>query len=472
MKSDPRLPVRAGKLLRVRAVWMVPLVLGSVVIAVMTAVYISAVADPVSHLRGLPVGLVNQDQGATIGSQHLDVGAQIASGLQASPAVSDPLSLQPQTLSQAEAAMDDDGLYATVVIPPGFTADLLTVSGIARTSTGAHTVPTVEILTNLRAGTVSSQLATAILQPALAAASHQVGQRLVASIPPASRTPAATLYLTDPIKVTTTQYRPLPNNAALGLSAFYIALLTMMCGFLGGVIVNNVVDSALGYSTNEIGPRWRQRRPLPINRWQTQLVKWPVVVVLTAVLTAIELLVAAGVGMDTPYPLLLWVYMWLCAASVGVGTIVLFAAAGTFGQLIALLLFVYAGLASAGGTVPIEALPGPLRGLSNVEPLREILAGTRSIMYFGARADAGLAHGALAAGLGLLLWVILGAAIVTWYDRKRFYRLDPDVIEYVDAAIAQHQARRAAPGRSGTAPRGDRDDRDDQEEDGDEQSGG
>src|SRR6185312_1329342 len=41
VKPDPRLPVRAGRLLRVRAVWMVPLVLGSVVIAVMTAVYIS-----------------------------------------------------------------------------------------------------------------------------------------------------------------------------------------------------------------------------------------------------------------------------------------------------------------------------------------------------------------------------------------------------------------------------------------------
>ena len=461
MNSDPRLPVRAGKLLRIRAVWAIPLILGSIVIAVMTAIYISAVADPVSHLRGLPVGLVNQDQGATIKSQHIDIGAQIASALQASPAVSDPLTLEMKTLPQAQEAMNDDGLYATVVIPPGFTADLLTVSGIGPARVGARTVPTIEILANQRAGTVSSQLALAVLQPALALASHQTGQHLISLIPPGSRTPATTLYLTDPITVTTPQYRPLPNNAALGLSAFYIALLTMMCGFLGGVIVNSVVDSALGYSTNEIGPRWRQRRPLPIDRWQTQLVKWPLAAVLTAVLTAIELLVAAGVGMDTPYPLLLWLYMWLCAASVGIGTIVLFAIAGTYGQLIALLLFVYAGLASAGGTVPIEALPGPLRGLSNVEPLREILAGTRSIMYFGARADAGLTHGALAAGLGLLFWLALGGAIVNWYDHKRFYRLDPDVIAYVDAAIAEHQARRAGPGRSDSAPR---DDRGDQEE--------
>lgn len=260
--------------------------------------------------------------------------------------------------------------------------------------------------------------------------------------------------------MTTTDYQPLPNNAALGLSAFYIALLTMMCGFLGATSVNSIVDSALGYATNEIGPRWRQRRPVPIDRWQTLLVKWPLVVVLTAVLTALVLIVAAaGLGLDTPYPALLWAYMWLCAASIGIGTIVLFAMAGTFGQLLALLLFVYAGLASAGGTVPVEALPEPLRTLSYAEPLRQILLGIRSIVYFGARTDAGLARGTLAAGLGLILWLVIGTAVVKWYDRRGFYRLHPDVLEYIGTAIADHEARRAAagvdePGRPRKPPHG------------------
>jgi hypothetical protein len=79
-------------------------------------------------------------------------------------------------------------------------------------------------------------------------------------------------------------------------------------------------------------------------------------------LTTVMLAVADGrLGMYAPYPALLWLHAWLCSTSVGLGAIVLFAVAGSYGQLIALLLFVYAGLASAGGSVPVEALPGILR---------------------------------------------------------------------------------------------------------------
>lgn len=116
--------------------------------------------------------------------------------------------------------------------------------------------PQVEILTSERAGTVGTELATSILQPALAAASRQIGQHLAVLAPAGP----AKVLLASPVTVTTAQYRPLPAGTALGLSAFYLALLTIMCGFLGATIVNSVVDSALGYATNEIGPRWRQRR--------------------------------------------------------------------------------------------------------------------------------------------------------------------------------------------------------------------
>jgi hypothetical protein len=253
------------------------------------------------------------------------------------------------------------------------------------------------------------------------------------------------VLLADPVTVTTMQYRPLPDNAALGLSAFYIALLTIMCGFLGATIVNSVVDSALGYATTELGPRWRQRQPVPINRWQTLLIKWALVAVVTAAATAVMLLVAWGVGLDMPYPWLLWAFAWLCAASAGIGTIVLFAVVGTYGQLIGILLFVYAGLASAGGTVPIEALPGFLHLLSYAEPLRQVLAGTRSILYFDAQGVAGLTRGTVAAAAGLLFWLVLGAVVVRWYDRKRLYRLQPDILAHVNQSVQEYRAKQAAP---------------------------
>jgi len=458
---DPRLPVRAGRLLRVRAIWVIPLAVASVVVAIMTGLYIASVVNPLAHLRGLPVAVVNQDLGATVGGQHLRVGQQVQAGLLASPAVSGRLSLEVSTLAQAEQAMSRDDLYATLVIPPGFTASLLNVAGLPVADAAAEAAPQVEILTNERAGTVGTQLATGILQPAVAVASRQIGEHLATLAPAATQTGATRVLLANPITVTTTQYRPLPAGAALGLSAFYIALLTIMCGFIGATIANSVVDSALGYATTEMGPRWRQRQPVPINRSQTLLIKWTIIAALTAVLTAIMLAVAWGLGMDAPSPVLLWAYTWLCAASVGAGTIALFAMAGTYGQLIAMLIFVYAGLASAGGTVPVQALPGFLRALSNIEPLRQVLAGTRSIMYFGAQADAGLTRGTLAAGLGLLFWLALGTAIVRWYDHKHFYRLHPETLAYVNKVVQDRKAEKATPApapattAAATAPSGD-----------------
>jgi YhgE/Pip-like protein len=423
---------------------------GSLVVAAMTALYIASTTDPLAHLSGLPVAVVDQDQGTTVGAQRVDFGRQIESGLLAAPAVTDRLRLEQLTLPQAEQAMDRDALYATLVIPPGLTANLLTATGLRP---GAVAVaPQVEILINQRAGTVGTSLATGILQPALAVASRQIGRHLAPLVPAGSAAPATRLLLADPVPVTVVQYRPLPNNAGLGLTPFYIALLTLLCGFIGGGIVNSVVDSALGYASTDLGPRWRQRQPVPINRWQTLLVKWSVIAVATAVLTAVMLLVAWGVGMDMPWPWLLWVFTWLCALSVGVGTIALFAMAGNYGQLIGLLIFVYAGLASAGGTVPVEALPGFLRALSYVEPLRQVIEGTRSILYFNAQGVAGLTRGTVAAAAGLLFWLVVGGFVVRWYDRRGFYRLRPEILAHVNQSVQDFHAKEAEQAEQAPAP--------------------
>jgi hypothetical protein len=399
--------------------------------------------------------VVNQDRGAAVGPQHLNVGRQVQAGLLASPAVSGKLRLELLTLPEAEQAMQRDGLYATLVIPRGFTASLLNVAGRHVPGAAGVAAPQAEILTNQRAGTTGASLATGVLQPALAVASRQIGRHLATLVPPGAQTGATKVLLADPVTVTTAQYRPLPPNSALGLSAFYVALLTLMCGFLGAAIVNSVVDSALGYATNEVGPRWRQRRPVPINRWQTLLVKWAVVVPLTAVLTALVLAIAAGaLGMDAPYPGVLWAFTWLCAASVGVGTIALFAVAGSYGQLLGVLLFVYAGLASAGATVPLEALPGFLRGLSYIEPLRQVLAGTRSILYFGAQGVAGLTRGTVAAAAGLLFWLVLGTVVVRWYDRKGLYRLSPDLLAYVTRSVDLYKSQQGTTDAPSSGPDG------------------
>jgi len=438
-------PVRASDLLKVRAVWILPLVLGSVVVVLITAFYVGSVVDPLAHLSGLPVAVVNQDRGAVVGARQVNIGQQVQRGLSDSTVVSGKLALTDTTLSSAEQAMDRGASYATVVIPPGFTASLLNRAGVS--ASGARLErPEIVILTNQRAGTIGVSLASGVLQPGLAAASRQIGRQLAALVPAArASSPLTGDFLADPVTDTTKGYRPLPPHSALGLSAFYIALLILMCGFLGGTIINSTVDSATGYATTEIGPKWSQRQPLPVNRWNTLVIKWVMAVVLTALATGFMLLVAVGIlRMDAPHVGLLWLLAWLCATSVAAGTIVLFAVLGaSLGQLVAILLFVYAGLAASGGTVPLQALPGALRWLAQIDPLRQILDGTRAILYFDAQADAGLARAVTGAALGLVIWLILGAVVVRWYDRKGFNRMDPELLGYVAGSVQQYKSRNA-----------------------------
>jgi hypothetical protein len=296
--------------------------------------------------------------------------------------------------------MDDGKAYAALVIPADFSAQ-----------------PTaLTVLTNQRAGTLGTSLATGVLQPALAAI-----------------VPAATM--------TSQIYNPLPNHSALGLSAFYIALLTLMCGFLVGTIVNASFDSSIGFAPTEIGPRWRLRRPVPLTRWQTLCGKWALAAVITPVLDGLMLIIAVGLlHMYAPNVAILWLFTAFGAVVVALGTLVLFAAFGSLGQLLAMIGFLYLSLASSGGTIPIAALPTPLRWAADIEPLRQILDGVRSIMYFNLSADSGLTRGWIMTAVGLVFWLLAGAVVTRLYDRHGLDRIAPDMLAHINKSVDEYHA--------------------------------
>jgi YhgE/Pip-like protein len=445
--------VRATHLLRRRGIWQIPVVVGSVVLILMTTFYIGSVVDPLGHLRGLPVSIVNEDSGATVGGTHLNLGTEVEAGLTGSHVVSRFLAMTPEGLAAAERRMGRADSYAALVIPPDFSKSLLSLAGAPLPSGSRVGAPTITLLTNPRAGTIGVSLASGVLTPAVGTASHKIGRQLLASARPSPTAGTAmAAVLANPVALTTRELRPPSSHSALGLSAFYVSLLALMCGFLAATIINVSVDVATGYATTDIGPRWRQRMPLPINRWQTLLTKWLMAVPVTCLLAGLVLLVAVEIlGMTAPDVGLLWLFMWLAAVSVAAGTLMLFAAFGSQGQLLAMLLFVYLGLASAGGTIPIQALPEPLRLISEIEPLRQILAGVRSILYFNAAGDAGLTRGLIAASAGLVFWLVIGTAVVRWYDSKGLHRLPPEVLAHIQRSVGEYQAAQAPQAADGPA---------------------
>jgi YhgE/Pip-like protein len=439
--ADAGRPLRWSDPFKVRSVWLPPVVVVMILIVLMTLFYFGSVVNPTAHLHGLPVAVVVEDAGGDVDGQRVNLGEQIASGLIASPAVSRRLAIHRSTLAQAKSRMDIGKEYAALVIPPGFTNNVLALAGAA----SATSKPTVQLLTNPRAGTLAVTLATGVLQPALAHASATIGGKLtqLGSAHPARAAPSA--VLADPVTVSVAPYTPLPPHSALGLSPFYIALLTTFCGFLGAVIVATSIDAVLGYVATEVGPMWHQRQPVPISRLQTLLSKWVMAAGLTVILTGLMLFTAVVIlGMNSPDFPSLWLLSWFAAMVIAIGTLSLFAALGTLGQLVALLVFVYLALASSGGTVPLDALSGFFRFIANFEPLRQILDGVRAILFFHGRGDAGLTRAWIASGIGLVIWVAVGLLVTTWYDRKRLYRMPPDLMRYVDRAVADYRRDQAA----------------------------
>ena len=283
--------VRASALLRVRTVWLAPIALAAILVFFMTLFYIGAIVNPTGHLSGLPVALVNEDSGGTVQGSQVNFGAEVASDLLHTSGVTSRLALDKVSYAQAEAQMNSGKAYAAIVIPPGFTASLLYAYGLSPASAGT---PTIQLPTNPRAGSIGVQLATGVAQPALQRVSSAVGSKLSAEAAKLASTPRSGVDTASPITVTTSVFRSLPPDSALGLSAFYISLLALMCGFLGAVLVNSSIDAALGYGASEVGPRWRQRLPGAISRWQTLLTKWAVALATVPILNGILLLVAAG----------------------------------------------------------------------------------------------------------------------------------------------------------------------------------
>ena len=143
------------------------MIVGSIVLVLITVLYIGSAVNPVAHLRGLPVSIVNEDVGATIGPRHVNFGAQLQSGLIGSRTVSTQLSLTPEQLSAAEARMSRNGAYAAVVIPSNFTTSLISLTGRHLPAEARAGRPTLELLTNRRAGSVGVGLASGVVAPAV-----------------------------------------------------------------------------------------------------------------------------------------------------------------------------------------------------------------------------------------------------------------------------------------------------------------
>jgi YhgE/Pip-like protein len=435
-KSQPRHaapnPTHNINAIRTARFWALPIVVTLALMSALCALYLGGILNPTTNLRHFPIAVVNEDAGP--------YGGQIADGL-ASGLDKNKFDVRVVSHDAARHLLDTGKVYGELVIPPTFSSSLREFGSSAVTPARAAR-PSIAIFTNQRAGTLASSIAGQTLTQAISVANGKVGQRLAADVAAetggAPLTGASALGIANPIDVKASVYNPLPNGTGNGLSAFYYALLLLLAGFTGSVVVSTLVDALLGYVPAEWGPVYRFAEQVRISRFQTLLVKWAMMVLLALLTSAVYLAIAHGLGMPIALGWPLWAYGVFAIIAVGVTSSSLLSVLGSMGLLVSMLIFVILGLPSAGATVPLEATPPFFRWLSEFEPMHQVFLGVRSLLYLNGRADAGLSQALWMTAVGLVIGLLLGAIITHVYDRKGFHR----IAGAAEMAIAaEHQSR-------------------------------
>lgn len=408
------------RVLRAKPLWMANGIITGVLALLFAVFYVGANIDPVGHMTKLPVGLVNADKGAG----QVNLGAQITASIRKSTANGDKIDWKVMDERELKEELGEGKLFGALVVPADFTSSVTALTGTTTTGTPAR--PTLTVLTNQSAGSLGSGLARAATSQAAENASRQVGKELTARIGPAqAKLPAAArVLLADPAAVTVKDGHPLDSHSGLGLTAFYYALTLVVVGMLSANVISGQVDHALGYTHNDMGPRRLHRPLIRATRVQTLAISNTLMAGLSLVMGSLVMAGAVGImGMGASHLPLLWLYSVCAVAVSGIGALTLLAVFGTPGMLVVTLVFIGMAVPTAGATTPIEALPGFYRFLAEFEPLRQITGGVRSILYYDAQGDAGLARGWVMMAAALVAAALFGFGVLGWYDRKGLHRI-------------------------------------------------
>ncbi|MFH8840438.1 YhgE/Pip domain-containing protein [Streptomyces sp. NPDC017868] len=409
--------VRASALVRHAKLWLVPTVLCALVSLLLSLLYMGGILSPNDHLDELPIALVDEDEGPPLPGQRESLGKQITDTVVSVGSTRTSVDWRRLDASAAQDALASGKVFGALVVPKDFTRSVA-----ALTTNRATVRPTLTVLTNPGLGSLGSSLAAQINQGAAHQASLTIGKQLSAT----AAAPTTRLLLTDPVAVTTRVGHPIGRHSGLGLTAFYYTLLLVLGGFIGGNLINTGVDTALGYADSELGP-WHTRRPtVPISRTQTLVLKMLMTAGIALLTTTLVMVATIGIlDMDAGHLPMLWLFSYCATVAVGLGVQAINAAFGGIGQLVSMFIFIALALPSSGATIPLEATPAFYRFLGIFEPMHQLSSGIRSILYFDARADAGLARGWIMIAIGTVLALAFGFAMTHYYDRRGLRRLTP-----------------------------------------------
>lgn len=378
------------------ALWKRPVAWGFVVAAVLVAVliafsYVGGFLDPQGNMKDVPIALVNEDTGATLGGQPVALGDQIVAQVTApNPAMGNAVKWTVvESRAQALARLGDDKFYAALVIPADYSARVAALFD----PSGAPAGPAeIEILTNPAAGSFAGAEAQQIATGVVATVSAETNAQLTRALSGAGATiaPEAARTIADPVQATVTVAQPVGEKSGRGLAPFYFAVMLAIAAYMSVSIVNVAVDF-LGGATHLEFLAARIRRPVvALSRlavWRARLLLSLAAAVLSGAVTT---WITVGIlGADVTNGFQLGLFAVLATAAIAMVSLAFLTAFGQPGLVAGILFTIIYAVPASGGVYPREMVPDFFRSLAWL-PLRSVVDGARSLMFFDGRGASGL----------------------------------------------------------------------------------
>lgn len=410
--------------------WVAPTLVVVILASLLGAAYLGGNVNPRKNLHGFPVAIVNADRGAgTIDGGRLDAGDDITAGLLEQIDGND-FDVTVMNGREAIDAMSKGELYGAIVIPENFSSRL-NAWAIGTVVDNDVTAPEIRIVGNPRVGPGALAVMREFGHEVAPRVNESVGEKLIDRLEAAHAENMAgdtgdgdvalggalRAAAAHPVNVVFEDFHPLPDGTGNGLSAFYWTLLIVLAGFTGAMVTSQIVDNRLGVIPLEVGPKIIRRNRPGLTRTATLVVKLGLSATQAFLVAAIYIAIGHYVGMPIGDAWALWAFTAAMIVAVGWVSHAINAVFGNAGLIINLVIFIILGLPSAGGTLPLEAVPEFFRQLGHIAPMHQIYVGSRSLLYLDGAWDSGVGQSAVYAGVSVLSAVAIGLVVMKWYDR-------------------------------------------------------
>jgi hypothetical protein len=246
----------------------------------------------------------------------------------------------------------------------------------------------IEVRTNPSAGQAVATPVRSISTGIVDAVSLATSERLssVAAEQGVQLTPEVAAVIGDPVRADVTESQPVGPDSGNGQSPFFLAFLVNLSGLIGGAAIFFLVGGA--------AERLKARglRPSRTGLWTVRLLLG---LVFASLIAGTELSVAFGLLGVEHEASAAQVYLFLALATMAVAsvTMLLAMAFGAAGIGISAVLNEILGLVSSGGLAPLEALPPFYQAYADWLPLRYVVDGLRSLLFYDGSLDAASLEG-------------------------------------------------------------------------------